>query len=56
VLEVALEQHGEWTLDFDAEQNLLLCNKVHRQINSLPERTRRGTPLAAIVRHETERD
>jgi diguanylate cyclase (GGDEF)-like protein len=60
-LEVALNNMARGLSMFDAEQRLLLCNKVYRQIYNLPEElTRPGTPLAEIVRfhvkQETGRD
>jgi hypothetical protein len=56
-LEVALNNMARGLSMFDAEQNLLLCNKVYRQIYDLPEElTRPGTPLAAIVRYHVSRE
>jgi diguanylate cyclase (GGDEF)-like protein len=42
---------------FDAEQRLIVCNRMYREIFDLPERlTRRGTPLADIVRYHVKRE
>jgi diguanylate cyclase (GGDEF)-like protein len=60
-LEVALDNMARGLSMFDAEQRLILCNQVYRDIYKLPvELTRPGTPLADIVRYhvrqETGRD
>jgi diguanylate cyclase (GGDEF)-like protein len=60
-LEVALNNMARGLSMFDAEQRLILCNQVYRDIYNLPEDlTRPGTPLADIVRYhvrqETGRD
>ncbi len=42
---------------FDAEQRLIVCNRMYREIFDLPERlTQRGTPLAEIVRYHVKRE
>ena len=42
---------------FDAEQRLIVCNKLYREIYDLPEElTRPGTPLADIVRYHFTRE
>ncbi len=60
-LDVALNNMGRGLSMFDAEARLIVCNKLYREIYSLPEAlTRPGTPLAAILRDhvktETGRD
>jgi diguanylate cyclase (GGDEF)-like protein len=56
-LEVALNNMARGLSMFDAEQRLLLCNKVYRQIYNLPEElTHPGTPLAEIVRFHVKRE
>jgi len=59
--EVALNNMARGLSMFDAEQRLIVCNKLYRDIYDLPENlTRPGTPLAEIVRYhfrqETGRD
>ena len=58
--EVALNNMARGLSMFDAEQRLIVCNKLYREIYDLPyELTRPGTPLSDIVRyhvmHETGR-
>jgi diguanylate cyclase (GGDEF)-like protein len=56
-LEVALNNMARGLSMFDAEQRLLLCNKVYRQIYNLPEELARpGTPLADIVRFHVKQE
>jgi PAS domain-containing protein len=56
-LEVALNNMARGLSMFDAQQRLILCNKVYREIYSLPEDlTRPGTPLADIVRYHVKRN
>jgi len=60
-LDVALNNMGRGLSMFDAEARLIVCNKLYREIYSLPKAlTRPGTPLAAILRYhvknETGRD
>ena len=60
-LEVALDNMARGLSMFDAEQRLILCNQIYRDIYKLPvDLTRPGTPLADIVRYhvrqETGRD
>jgi diguanylate cyclase (GGDEF)-like protein len=60
-LDVALNNMGRGLSMFDAETRLIVCNKLYREIYSLPEAlTRPGTPLAALLRfyvkNETGRD
>ena len=48
--EVALNNMARGLSMFDAEQRLIVCNKLYRDIYDLPEElTRPGTPLAEIV-------
>ena len=52
-LEVALNNMGRGLSMFDAEQRLIVCNKVYRDIYSLPERiTQPGALFADIVRYD----
>jgi diguanylate cyclase (GGDEF)-like protein len=56
-LEVALNNMARGLSMFDANQKLILCNEMYRQIYALPEYlTRPGTPLALIVRHHVKRE
>ena len=56
-LEVALNNMARGLSMFDADQKLILCNEMYRQIYALPEDlTRPGTPLARIVRHHVKRE
>ena len=50
--EIALHNMARGLSMFDAEQRLIVCNRMYREIFDLPERlTRRGTPLVDIVRY-----
>ena len=56
-LEVALNNMARGLSMFDAQQRLLLCNNVYRQIYHLPEELARpGTPLADIVRYHVKQE
>jgi diguanylate cyclase (GGDEF)-like protein len=55
--EVALNNMARGLSMFDADQRLIVCNKLYRDIYDLPEDlTRPGTPLAEIVRYHFERE
>ena len=55
--EVALNNMARGLSMFDAEQRLIVCNKLYREIYDLPEElTRPGTPLADIVRYHVFRE
>ena len=55
--EIALHNMARGLSMFDAEQRLIVCNRMYREIFDLPERlTRRGTPLAEIVRYHVKRE
>ena len=55
--EIALHNMARGLSMFDAEQRLIVCNRMYREIFDLPERlTRRGTPLADIVRYHVRRE
>ena len=55
--EVALNNMARGLSMFDAEQRLIVCNKLYREIYDLPEElTRPGTPLADIVRYHVMRE
>ena len=55
--EIALHNMARGLSMFDAEQKLIVCNRMYREIFDLPERlTRRGTPLADIVRYRVQRE
>lgn len=55
--EIALNNMARGLSMFDAEQRLILCNNMYREIFDLPERlTRPGTPLAEIVRYHVKRE
>jgi diguanylate cyclase (GGDEF)-like protein len=55
--EVALNNMARGLSMFDAEQRLIVCNKLYRDIYNLPEElTRPGTPLAGIVRYHFEQE
>jgi diguanylate cyclase (GGDEF)-like protein len=50
--EIALENMARGLSMFDADQRLIVCNKMYREIYHLPEElTRAGTPLSDIVRY-----
>ncbi len=56
-LEVALNNMARGLSMFDANQKLILCNEMYREIYALPKQlTRPGTPLARIVRHHVKRE
>jgi diguanylate cyclase (GGDEF)-like protein len=53
--EVALNNMGRGLSMFDRDARLIVCNKVYREIYSLPdELTRPGTPLADMVRYHVK--
>ncbi len=53
-LEVALNHMGRGLSMFDAEQRLVVCNKVYRDIYGLPESiTQPGASFADILRYDT---
>jgi len=55
--EVALNNMARGLSMFNAEQRLILCNQIYREIYDLPEElTRPGTPLADIVRYHVRRE
>jgi diguanylate cyclase (GGDEF)-like protein len=55
--EIALDNMARGLSMFDAEQRLIVCNRMYREIFDLPERlTRPGTPLADIVRYHVHRE
>ena len=55
--EIALHNMARGLSMFDAEQRLIVCNRMYREIFDLPEHlTRRGTPLAEIVRYHVNRE
>ena len=55
--EVALNNMARGLSMVDAEQRLIVCNKLYREIYDLPEElTRPGTPLADIVRYHVFRE
>ena len=59
--DIALNNMARGLSMFDANQRLIVCNKLYREFYDLPQRlTRPGTPLAKIVRYhaklETGRD
>jgi diguanylate cyclase (GGDEF)-like protein len=54
---IALNNMARGLSMFDAEQRLIVCNSMYREIFDLPERlTRPGTPLAEIVRYHVKRE
>ena len=54
--EVALNNMARGLSMFDADQRLIVCNKLYREIYDLPEElTRPGTPLSEIVRYHVKR-
>jgi diguanylate cyclase (GGDEF)-like protein len=56
-LEVALNNMARGLSMFDAEQRLILCNDIYRDIYSIPaDLARPGTPLADIVRHHVQQE
>jgi diguanylate cyclase (GGDEF)-like protein len=55
--EVALDNMARGLSMFDAEQRLIVCNKIYRDIYRLPpELTQPGTPLSDIVRYHVRRE
>jgi diguanylate cyclase (GGDEF)-like protein len=55
--EVALNNMARGLSMFDAQQRLIVCNNLYREIYDLPEElTRPGTPLADIVRYHVMRE
>ena len=55
--EIALNNMARGLSMFDAEQRLIVCNRMYRDIFDLPERlTRRGTTLPDIVRYHVKRE
>lgn len=55
--DVALNNMGRGLSMFDAEQRLIVCNRLYREIYGLPQRlTRPGTPLASIVRYHVKHE
>jgi PAS domain-containing protein len=55
--EVALDNMARGLSMFDAEQRLIVCNKIYRDIYGLPpELTLPGTPLSDIVRYHVRRE
>jgi diguanylate cyclase (GGDEF)-like protein len=55
--EIALHNMGRGLSMFDTDQRLIVCNRMYREIFDLPEDlTKRGTPLADIVRFHVKRE
>jgi diguanylate cyclase (GGDEF)-like protein len=55
--DIALNNMARGLSMFGADQRLVVCNKLYREIYRLPQRlTRPGTPLADIVRHHVKRE
>ena len=55
--DVALNNMARGLSMFDAQQRLIVCNRLYREIYDLPPRlTRPGTTLDAIVRFHVKRD
>jgi diguanylate cyclase (GGDEF)-like protein len=55
--DVALNNMGRGLSMFDSEAQLIVCNKLYREIYDLPEElTRPGTHLADIVRHHVKKE
>ena len=55
--EIALDNMARGLSMFDAEQRLIVCNKMYRELYHLPEElTKPGTPLAEIVRYHVRRE
>jgi len=55
--EIALDNMARGLSMFDAQQRLIVCNKMYREIYQLPiELTQPGTPLAEIVRFHVRRE
>jgi len=56
-LELALNNMVRGLSMFDANQRLIVCNKVYQEIYELPERlTRPGTRLSELVRNHVKRE
>ena len=56
-LDTALNYMARGLSMFDAQQRLIICNRMYREIFDLPERlTRPGTPLADIIRYHVKRE
>ena len=54
---IALNNMARGLSMFDANQRLIVCNSMYREIFNLPERlTRPGTPLAEIVRYHVRQE
>ncbi len=55
--EIALDNMARGLSMFDAEQRLIVCNRMYREIYQLPEElTRPGTQLSEIVRFHVRRE
>ena len=55
--EIALDNMARGLSMFDAEQRLIVCNRMYREIYQLPdELTRPGTQLSEIVRFHVRRE
>lgn len=55
--EIALDNMARGLSMFDAEQRLIVCNKLYKEIYHLPdELTRPGTSLADILRYHVKRE
>ena len=55
--EVALNNMARGLSMFDAEQRLIVCNKIYREIYELPEElTRPGTPIAGYRRYHVQKE
>jgi diguanylate cyclase (GGDEF)-like protein len=55
--EIALDNMARGLSMFDAQQRLIVCNKIYRQIYRLPDDLAQpGTPLAEIVRFHVKRE
>jgi diguanylate cyclase (GGDEF)-like protein len=55
--EIALDNMARGLSMFDAQQRLIVCNKIYRQIYRLPDDLAQpGTPLADIVRFHVKRE
>ncbi len=54
-LEIALNNMGRGLSMFDADARLVMCNKLYRDLYSIPEElTWPGTPLAELVRYHVK--
>jgi PAS domain-containing protein len=55
--DIALNNMARGLSMFDADQRLIVCNKLYREFYDLPQRlTRPGTPLAKIVRYHAKQE